>query len=165
VGRAVKEIVSVEHDKGWYQEIAPKAPGNMRLTYVKLEYGGDYAQKIGEFNNKFDIVVIDGRDRVNCAINSPNALKADGVIIWDDSEREEYKKGYQFLFDHGFKKIEFIGLAPICTYKKETAIFYRSNNCHWYLTTTVLMENERKSAIFYFRCIIVGAYAEVCGMV
>jgi hypothetical protein len=125
----VKEVVSVEHDREWYQKIAPIVPGNVSLTWIELVYGGDYSRKITDFKNKFDIVVIDGRDRVNCAMNSISALKPDGVIIWDNSDREEYQQGYQALLKYGFRKIEFIGLAPICPIKAETTIFYRSNNC------------------------------------
>lgn len=125
----VNEVISVEHDKEWYKKMAPIVPDNVNINHIELEYGGAYAGKVKGYVNKFDIVVIDGRDRVNCAINSLTALKKTGVIVWDNSDREEYDKGYQFLIDHGFKKIEFIGLAPICIFKAETSVFYRPDNC------------------------------------
>jgi hypothetical protein len=125
----VKEVISVEHDKEWYQQIARIVPNNVTLHYVSLEHDNAYSTKIAEFNNRFDIVIIDGRDRVNCAINSISALKVDGVIVWDNSDRNEYQPGYDYLLKNRFRKIEFIGLAPICAFKAETAIFYRTNNC------------------------------------
>jgi precorrin-6B methylase 2 len=125
----VKEVISIEHDKDWYQRILPTIPNNVMLEYVELEYGGKYSQQIFKYKCRFDIVVIDGRDRVNCGLNAINALKPGGVIVWDNSDQEEYEQGYQFLLNNGFKKIEFVGLAPIVNWKAETGIFYRQDNC------------------------------------
>lgn len=124
----VKEVVSIEHDEKWYKEIVSKIPDNVCISHIELEYGGNYSKKIKEFKNRFDIVVIDGRDRVNCAINCLDALKPDGVIIWDNSDRPEYIDGYNFLINHNFKKIEFVGMCPVVNFKTETSIFYRENN-------------------------------------
>jgi hypothetical protein len=77
----------------------------------------------------FDIIVIDGRDRVNCAKNSLGALKEDGVIIWDNSERSKYAEGYAFLKDNGFKRIEFTGIGPVNSFAWSTTVFYRNKNC------------------------------------
>lgn len=125
----VKLVVSCEHDKQWYENIHSKIPENVNLIYAELEYGGDYSKKISEYERNFDVLVIDGRDRVNCALNSLQALKLEGVIIWDNSDREEYREGYDFLRINGFKKLEFVGLTPIVSFKTETGIFYRPNNC------------------------------------
>jgi precorrin-6B methylase 2 len=125
----VREVISLEHDHNWYQQIAPTLPKNVILNQVNLILGGAYSKKIREYQRKFDIVILDGRDRVNCAINSLEALKPSGVIIWDNSDRKEYDQGYRFLFENGFRKIEFIGFAPIVNFKSETGIFYRSGNC------------------------------------
>ncbi len=124
----VKEVISVQHENDWYQKIATIKPENVTLYRVDLENGGTYSKKISEFKNRFDIVVIDGRDRVNCAKNSLQALKPDGVIIWDNSARLEYQEGYEFLLKNGFRKIEFIGMCPVVNIKTETAVFYRDKN-------------------------------------
>ncbi|MBZ4645378.1 MAG: FkbM family methyltransferase [Clostridia bacterium] len=125
----VKNVISVEHDETWYRKIVGKIPENVQLIHIPLEYDGDYSRKIGEYNNRFDIIVIDGRDRVNCVKNAINALKADGVIIWDNSDRQKYQEGYEFLYNNGFKSINFVGIVPSVDIKSETSIFYRSNNC------------------------------------
>jgi hypothetical protein len=129
VGQAGREVVSVEHDRGWYEKVVSGAPGNVTVTHVPLDYGGAYAGKIAEHVKRFDIVVPDGRDRVNCARNSLTSLKDGGIIVWDNSDREEYEDGFRFLFDHGFRKIEFVGFAPGIVVRMETGIFYRPGNC------------------------------------
>lgn len=125
----VASVVSCEHNAEWHRAIAAKAPGNVMMVYHPLEYGGAYAKAIGQFQSHFDIVSIDGRDRVNCALNCLGALKRDGVIIWDNSDREAYEPGYRFLKEHGFRRIDFVGMAPITNEKSQTSIFYRTLNC------------------------------------
>ena len=94
-----------------------------------LEYNGDYCKSITKQNISFDIVIIDGRDRVNCLINSINYLNKEGVIIFDNSDREYYEEGFKFLNKNGFKRLEFQGHGPICINFWETSIFYREKNC------------------------------------
>lgn len=124
----VKEVVACEHDEAWYEKTVKNLPPNVELHYVPLETANAYAGKVAEVPERFDIVFVDGRDRVNCAINAVKGLKPDGVIIFDDSNRVEYADGYQYLFRNGFRKIEFVGMYPLGIIKTETAIFYRSNN-------------------------------------
>lgn len=125
----VKRVVSVEHDKEWYKKVFSNLPSNVTLTHIELEYGGHYAKEVSKYRSEFDVIVIDGRDRVNCALNALGALTGKGIIIWDNSDREEYKAGYDFLLDNGFRQIEFIGLSPALNCRNETSIFYRSDNC------------------------------------
>jgi SAM-dependent methyltransferase len=125
----VREVISVEHDKEWHEKVRHRLHDYATIHRIELEYGGDYSKKISDYENIFDIVVIDGRDRVNCVKNSLKALKPDGIIILDNSDRIEYQDGHHFLFEKGFRKIEFVGLAPAINYKSETGIFYRPSNC------------------------------------
>jgi hypothetical protein len=125
----VNEVVACEHDFAWYQDVTRKLPVNATIHHVPLVYGGDYSRLVSTLGRTFDVVVIDGRDRVNCAINALTALTPAGVIIWDNSDRAEYQEGCRHLLDHGFRKIEFVGIAPIMVFKTETSIFYRPNNC------------------------------------
>lgn len=124
----VKNVVAVEHDMQWYEKVLNALPANVEIQYVKLEYGSAYCKTVAGYQGKFDIVVVDGRDRVNCVKNCLAALKSGGVVILDNSERHEYKEGKEYLLQHGFKSIEFSGMCPIVNLKSETSIFYRDNN-------------------------------------
>jgi hypothetical protein len=55
-------------------------------------------------------------------------LKDDGVILWDNAERAEYQRGYDFLIDQGFKRLDFWGMGPSRVVKWSTALFYRPKN-------------------------------------
>ncbi|MCB9361658.1 MAG: FkbM family methyltransferase [Flavobacteriales bacterium] len=126
--KRVKTIVSCEHDKLWYNSLLNDLPENVTLEYKEVK-NGNYARKISEYVNEFDIIIIDGRDRISCAKNSLLALKKDGIIIWDNSDRKEYQEGYNFLTSQGFKRIDFIGLGPINVMPWATSVFYKSDNC------------------------------------
>lgn len=125
----VKEVVSIENNFEWYSKMKEKIASNVKLQYVELVYGGEYCKKILQEGDRFDIISIDGRDRVNCAINSIQSLKEDGVIIWDNTERESYQPGYDFLMKNGFKMLELNSVIyGLPGSDDHTAIFYRENN-------------------------------------
>ena len=125
----VSSVVACEHDKDWYENISQKVPDSVDYRYCELEYGGEYSKVISTFVSEFDCIVIDGRDRVNCAKNALAALKGNGVVIWDNSDRESYQEGYAFLLENGFRRIDFWGLGPINRDKWCTSVFYRKENC------------------------------------
>jgi hypothetical protein len=125
----VKQIVSIEYNAEFYQLISEKLKSHDNVDYIFASLGVDYSQQILNFNNEFDIVIIDGRERIECAKNCISALKKDGVIIWDNSDRKEYHEGYLFLEKNGFRRIDFKGHGPISSSEWETSIFYRNDNC------------------------------------
>jgi hypothetical protein len=125
-----QKVTSVEHDLRWKNIMKEKFLNypNVSCELHPVEKG-EYANAIKEYINQFHIVVIDGVDRVNCSFNAINALKANGVIIWDNSDREECGDGYSFLISNGFRRLDFWGLGPINSYEWCTSIFYRGDNC------------------------------------
>jgi hypothetical protein len=125
----VTGVDSVENNEFWYDKIKSSMPSNVNLFYCELVYGGEYCKYALTTNKQYDMIIVDGRDRVNCCINNLVALKPTGVVILDDSEREQYAPGINFLKESGFKQIDFWGTAPTVNYLKCTSVFYRSNNC------------------------------------
>ncbi len=125
----VRELVSCEHDPAWYEKVRAGVPANVTMLHVPLVPGGDYCRKVSEYREAFDIVIIDGRDRVNCAVHAMTALKPDGVILWDDTYRSEYQEGYDALARAGYRRIDFRGFAPVFNQYGQTGIFYRPGNC------------------------------------
>ena len=124
----VSKIVSCEHDTSWYDKISDRVPAHVSLNLADLD-SGQYSSFVGRFDETYDIVVIDGRDRVRCAKNALSALKGNGVVIWDNSDRPEYQEGYDLLANDGFKRLDFYGLGPIGTQAWCTSVFYREENC------------------------------------
>jgi hypothetical protein len=125
----VATVVAVEHDAGWAETVGASAPENVEILMVPLERDGDYCRTPQRIDKLFHVLVIDGRDRVNCAIQGMSALREDGVIIWDDSQRRRYRHGLRLLENHGFRRLNFTGLGAIGGTPGETSVFYRPANC------------------------------------
>lgn len=125
----VKKVVSVEHDEAWYNKISKSKPQNSEMIFTPLERGGEYSKKAANLAQKFDLIIVDGRDRVNCCKNSITALSPTGVIVLDDSERKDYEEAIVFLKKEGFKELPFTGISPGLFYLKATSIFYKAENC------------------------------------
>ena len=123
-------VTSVEHDARWVEALAREFEGNSRVTLLLRDLeSGAYAHAIRDVQPGFDLILIDGRDRVACCRNAVGALKPDGVILWDNADRTEYGEGYRFLTEQGFKRLDFFGLGPINSRPWSTAVFYRAGNC------------------------------------
>lgn len=127
--KLVHKVFSIEHNIDWFNNIKNNSFENILINHIELDYDGKYCRFIHTFNLLFNIVIVDGRDRVNCLIQATKSLRDDGVIVLDDSEREQYKYGVEYLLNLGFKKIDFWGIAPSISFKKCTSIFYKNNNC------------------------------------
>ena len=81
----VKEIISVEHDQLWYQTMKDKLPESASIVYKDLEDG--YVEEVSR-HGLFDIIIIDGRKRPECAPMALQALKPEGVSNWCNYNRE-----------------------------------------------------------------------------
>lgn len=104
-------------------------PENVKLFHSEMETGGVYCKFAANSGKQYDIIVVDGEDRINCCLNNLAALKPGGVVVLDDVERTAYAPGVNFLTEAGFKRIDFWGTAPTIDYMKCTTLFYRTNNC------------------------------------
>lgn len=127
--KRVKSISSVEHDKEWFNKIRTSLPDNSKLIYVESNSSDQYIEPLKMGEEKFDIIIVDGIFRNECLFELIKQLNQQGVIILDDSERNEYTEGINFVLDANFKRIDFVGIAPGLLYSKTTTIFYKSDNC------------------------------------
>ncbi|MBE7175721.1 MAG: FkbM family methyltransferase [Mucilaginibacter polytrichastri] len=123
------KVVAVEHDRPWFDRINAGKAENAELLFVELEKDGAYCRTPLGREEKFDIIIVDGRDRVNCCIQAVNAISENGVIVLDDSERDFYRPAIDFLGEKGFRHLPFSGISPGLFYHKSTSIFYRDKNC------------------------------------
>lgn len=124
----IKTITSIEHNKEWHSKVSAKLKNNCKLI-LNESNTNDYHKIAESLNTKFDIIIVDAIDRVNCLKTASSKLGDKGVVILDNSNRKEYKSGIDFLLAEGFKKIDFYGMTPIITSESCTTVFYKENNC------------------------------------
>jgi hypothetical protein len=125
--KRVKNLVTVESDSGWMKTIQPLLPPNTQILFQQLDYNGQYCSVINKTDKQYDVIVVDGRDRVNCLQKCIRNLKEEGLIVLDDSERENYRPGIEFLEKNGFRRVDFWGIAPAYFHNKCTSVFYRNS--------------------------------------
>jgi hypothetical protein len=107
--KLVVDVVSLEDDLTWYEKISKELPKNARVMFVKSDINGTYCRAIHQVDGLFDLVVVDGRDRVNCIKQALGKLNEGGVIGLDDSHRERYQEGIDQLCREGFKRLDIEG--------------------------------------------------------
>lgn len=80
---------SIEHEQEYYE--------------LNKQYGTELHQR--PYNNvidndePYDVILVDGRDRVKCIKSAIPKLKPEGILILDNSEREYYKEGIDLMKD------------------------------------------------------------------
>lgn len=125
-----RQLISIEHNPEWFGLLAPGLAGTSATLLLREDVNdGSYTNAVAEFPVAFDVVVVDGRNRVACALNAAAHLSDRGVIIWDDADRPRYEGGLHELASRGFRRIDFHGLAPVSPRARSTAILYRPANC------------------------------------
>lgn len=125
----VAKVTACEHDEAWAHEVEERAPRNVTLLHEPLDRDGSYCRAAARRAERFDIIVIDGRDRTHCALRSVAALAPGGIFVWDNTDRTRYEAGLRALASQGFRQVDFIGMVPGTTVKSQTSILYRSDNC------------------------------------
>lgn len=127
----VRKVTIVEHDKKWYESIIARFPDNVRPIFKALVKNGEYSHILHSLLPlKYDVIIIDGRDRVNCSHNCIQSLTERGIIIWDNTDREYYIPGRDFLKSCGFRELRLFGLTPALPIDTNaTSFFYRNGNC------------------------------------
>ena len=105
ISKIVKTVLSIEHQKKWYEEISKKIPSNVdlilrepNLPYIEGGNCGTYDQ-FKEYvdyplnHGPFDVIFIDGRARVSCASICNKISNKDTLIFvhdFDLKNRKEY---------------------------------------------------------------------------
>ena len=120
--RAAK-VVSVEHEKPWYELVKPRLPDGCTLMY---EAESDaYASAIERMPELFDVIVIDGlvhgRTRLKCARAAVPRLRDGGMIILDNSDW--LPESSRFLREAGLIEVDMTGFAPINDYTCTTSFY------------------------------------------
>ncbi len=134
--KKAQKVYGIETNKNWLNLINKKLQSlDLKAQIELMENGIDnknyeiFPQKL---EKKFDIIIIDSIKRFSCAQHAINFIKDDGIIILDDSQRENYKKIFDFFAEKGFEKEDFFGIEPGKLKIKNTTIFLRKNRVSFY---------------------------------
>lgn len=122
LARRAANVISVEHHAEWQKLISPMVErlGNARLWGRELD-GDAYVGAIDEAGGEFDLIVVDGRRRVECLARALPHLRKDGIILFDDSGRRRYRAAIR---DCGLKEDRHFGRSYCVPYPDFTSILH-----------------------------------------
>lgn len=100
------------------EDIAGATIRSERDGHEGLDFS-DYVATIDRVGGPFDLIVVDGRARVECLRRSLPHLAADGAIVFDDVERQRYAPA---LSMPGTRAHVLRGITPSLPFPTSTAI-------------------------------------------
>jgi hypothetical protein len=121
-----KEVISIENHASWADRIRPRLGKNAKVLLVEsLE---EFARGRHEDLGRFDVLIIDAGNRLECARQAVGCLHEQGVVIWDNTNGPDWPRIRQFMRDLSFEEISFAGLSAQEICLTRTTIFYREHN-------------------------------------
>ena len=105
----VAKVFSAETRKEWFDFVSTnKTKENIEIKLCNnLEFFSNEIENFSE--KKFDVIVVDSRDRAKCLLASTSFLKNNGIIILDNSERKNLALPRKNIRDLGFEEKIFYG--------------------------------------------------------
>jgi hypothetical protein len=116
-----KQVTSVENDRAWYDIQRGRLRSNIELIFA--ETAEEYISPESLGHQIYDIVVIDGRYRFDCAAQAVNWVTSNGVVILDNSDW--HPNTAAMLARNGFLQVDFVGPGPLNAYAWATSFFFR----------------------------------------
>ena len=125
--KRAQKVISIE-DKTEYFERWKNEFSYPNLDIRWRDEGEGYFNAIFEDNEKYDVIIIDGKRRADCAKTAIKCLNPGGIIILDDSDRintsQEYVDAVKALKSANLLQIDFYGFCPMNNYTKTTSVFF-----------------------------------------
>jgi len=120
--RRAKKVVSVESDEVWFDKVQAAALNTRNVSILYRSEKNAYVNEIKEHPG-FDVIVIDGLHRLECARASAGALRDGGLIILDNSD--VCPSSAQYLRQRDLIQVDMIGLGPGIAAIWATSLFFR----------------------------------------
>lgn len=125
--RRAAEVVTVEHDDGWFRSLSTAVgdlPSCTVLHGSRADGAHGYVGAIADYpDGHFDVVVVDGRDRLRCLQASMGKVRRGGLLLLDDAERERYAPAFELMAGWSVRTVR--GLAPTKPVPGTTAVWTR----------------------------------------
>lgn len=127
-GRA-QQVTSIEDNPVYYTRWKQEFAEADNLDIRWREEGEIYENALFEDSCDYDVIVVDGKRRAECARAALVRLAPGGMIILEDSDRintsAEYVEAVKVLQEADLIQIDFYGFCPMNNYTKTTSLFLR----------------------------------------
>ena len=107
-------VITVEHDSTWALQLNEALEKEASVTLLVKSAADDYREYVDAVraypDQSFDLVVVDGRQRVRCVAAAIPKVRPGGLLLLDDSERAKYAEVHDLLAS--WPSQVFVGLCP-----------------------------------------------------
>jgi len=96
LSRLCASLISVDHNQEWVDAVNQKI-GDLEPLIDVYKRDRPYHTVCDKMKGDFDLVCVDGRDRIQCVQASKALVRPGGILLLDNSEREKYKPIFSML--------------------------------------------------------------------
>ena len=111
MAQRIKNLTSIEHDGEWFNIVSNYLSGHnecQRVDIQRMEL--PYHSILNDLPDEhFDLVVVDGRGRVECVKAAMRTVKIGGFILLDNTERGYYSGAFKLLCLWDMERSEQVG--------------------------------------------------------
>lgn len=120
--RRAGHLISIEDDRGWFDSIADRLARHKNVDY---RFAADKASYVGQDDRQYDLIMIDGKWRDECARFAVDHLRPGGIIYLDNCDNHGNQINQltgdipqarqllkRFASEHGLPVREFTDFAP-----------------------------------------------------
>lgn len=117
-----EKVISIDDNAEWAEKIGRESKKD-NLKIKNIQDKTEYIEAIKEHDEKYDVIIIDGKFRFNCAEICNIYLEEGGLVILDNSDW--FPKTAGLLKNRGFFQVDFSGFGPCNNYTWTTSLFFR----------------------------------------
>ena len=120
------EVICIEHDASWVKLLKSELARRKLSAQVninQIDLAANYVDIVDQLAGNFDLVIVDGRRRIECVSKAHNRVVPGGWLVLDDSDREAYSPAYERLA--GWHKLVLKGPRPETEADPQTTMWQR----------------------------------------
>jgi hypothetical protein len=129
-------VTVVDHDDVWFRHLNEAVMASTRVMHRESSPTGKITSDVdpgffdgyvaainSEFDDSLDLVVVDGRARVECVRKAMRKVKPGGLLLLDDTDRRKYTPALVLLAK--WERHVFVGLKPGDLFPAQTSVWRR----------------------------------------
>jgi len=119
-------VLAIETSEQWADSIRESAGVDPNLELIIHPLDSVDKLQLLPAERRFDVLHIDHTgDRSDAIRRFLPHLSEHGVLIVDNTDREEYRSSLVDLVDQGYSRLDFFGIGPINAYCWQTTLFFK----------------------------------------
>lgn len=124
--RRAGAVTSLEDDPSWHERVRKRLElDGLASCELRLVPRNRFPDAVAATADEgFDLVVVDGAERVACVAAAVPKLRPDGLLVLDDSDRAEYGAVDEML--RGWPVRRFVGVRPFPLAASETSVYRKA---------------------------------------